>query len=189
MTKPIRFSHAVLKTYDVASLRKWYCNALDAHVVFEKLPLYSFITYDEEHHRLGIIAMTGKPTPIEPRAPGLLHLAFTFRNIGELLDLYQRLQESGEKPDFTVNHGPTISFYYSDPDGNGVEFQVDRYASAAEAQDFIDKVFDKNPVGVACDPEELLERRRAGETDEQLMCYDLDAPMVLPPYAELEHHS
>ena len=185
MPKPIRMAHAVLKTYDVEALRKWYCDALDARVVFEKLPMHSFISYDEEHHRLAFTKMGGPPLPNDPRAPGLLHIAYTYSTLSDLLGVYTKLRDLGVKPHFTVNHGPTISFYYSDPDGNGVEFMVDRFENAQAAQDLIDKVFDRNPVGIACDPEALLERKRAGATDEDLMFYDFEAPMVIPPYEEL----
>src|ERR1700730_6654371 len=162
MPKPIRMAHAVLKTYDVEALRKWYCDALDARVVFEKLPMHRFISYAEEHHRLLSTKGGGPPRPNDPRAPGLLHIAYTYSTLSDLLGVYTKLRDLGVKPHFTVNHGPTISFYYSDPDGNGVEFMVDRFDNAQAAQDLIDKVFDRNPVGIGWDPEALLERKRAG---------------------------
>lgn len=185
MPKPIRLSHAVLKSHNVERLRSWYCEALDAHVVFEQLPQLSFITYDEEHHRLGIALPPGNPEKLERApagAPGLMHLAFTYASLRDLLSVYERLGTSGTKPVFAVNHGPTVSLYYNDPDGNGVEFLVDRFADAKGAQDFIDEVFDRNPVGIAFDPDRALRQLREGVSEEQIMFYDKTLPMVDTPY-------
>lgn len=35
-----------------------------------------------------------------------------------------------------VNHGPTTSIYYRDPDGNDIETQVDNFDTTAEADEF-----------------------------------------------------
>jgi catechol-2,3-dioxygenase len=35
------------------------------------------------------------------------------------------LKGAGITPFVSVNHGLTTSFYYRDPDGNGVELQID----------------------------------------------------------------
>lgn len=57
--------------------------------------------------------------------PGLHHVAFTFPSMGELLDNDARLRDRGIRPFFCVNHGPTTSIYYRDPDGNRIELQID----------------------------------------------------------------
>ena len=174
MPKPIRFAHAVLKTYDVERMRRWYCDALEARVAFEKLPRLSFIAYDEEHHRLAFALLAGDPRPNDPKAPGLVHLAFTYGNVRELLTQYAKMRDGGHEPIVSVNHGPTLSFYYLDPDGNGVEFLVDRFSTAEQAQAFIDQIFEKNPAGIDVDPEELLRQMRAGATDDELLFYDIN---------------
>jgi len=182
MPKPIQIAHFVLKTYDVPRMRDWYCAVLNARVAFEKLPQASLITFDQEHHRLGIVGLPGEPVALDPRAPGLLHMAFTYSTIRELLEVYARLRDQGIMPMFTVNHGPTVSFYYEDPDGNTSELQVDRFSTAEAAQQFIDEIFDANPVGIACDPEALLVRAAAGDSDEQLMYYDRTQPPIPQPF-------
>jgi catechol-2,3-dioxygenase len=185
MTRPIRLSHAVLKTYDVERLRRWYCDVLEARVAFEQLPMVSFITYDEEHHRLGIAMQTGEPTGPDPRVPGLAHLAFTYANITDLLNTYDRVRKQGIEPRYCVNHGPTISIYYDDPDGNGVELLIDRFTTAEEAQGFIDKHFAANPIGVEFRPSDKLEALRRGVSEEELCDYDATLPIFHPPYEGL----
>ena len=175
MPKPIRLSHAVLKTYDVSRMRDWYCAALEAHVVFELPGALCFITYDDEHHRLGFAQLPGAPVENTPKNPGLAHLAFTYANIRDLLSQYERLRDRGLRPAVAVNHGPTISLYYMDPEGNGVEFLIDRFTTSEEATAFMTgPIFKKNPVGVDIDPEALLAAMRAGAGDEELTSYDAD---------------
>jgi hypothetical protein len=38
------------------------------------------------------------------------------------------------RPFYSINHGPTTSLYYTDPDGNRVELLVDNFATAGEGQ-------------------------------------------------------
>jgi hypothetical protein len=75
-----------------------------------------------------------------------------------------------------VNHGGTISLYYADPDGNGVEGFCDVFATPAECNEFLaGPSFQKNPFGVPFDPAEWLDRLNAGESVDTLVAYP-DAP-------------
>jgi len=101
-------------------------------------PYLSFVMYDDEHHRVAFVDFG----PLTPRnleggelryrptdQAGLHHVAFTFGSIGELLDTYGRLEAQGIRPFFCVNHGPTTSMYYTDPDGNRIELRRSRTTS------------------------------------------------------------
>lgn len=181
MKSPDRLGHVVLKTYDVERLRKWYCDAFGGHVVYERLPILSFIAYDDEHHRIAFGQIPG--TPPESRGPSTLHhMGFFFDSVRDLLRNYVELKSKGILPNFPVNHGPVLSLYYADPDGNGVEFAVDRFKNSEEIQDFIDKNFARNPAGVSIDPEKLVAMMEAGASDEELLFYDYDAPMAEIPW-------
>ena len=62
-----------------------------------------------------------------------------------------------------INHGPTTSIYYEDPDGNRLEFQSDNFDTREQLQDFaLSMEFDKNPIGVNFDPAVLLAKLEAG---------------------------
>jgi hypothetical protein len=56
-----------------------------------------------------------------------------------------------------------LSLYYTDPDGNRMELQVDA-CSAEEGKAFLAAT--DNPVGVMFDPEALVARWRGGEPEE-----------------------
>ena len=164
---PAKLAHFVLMTRDLPRLRDWYVTVLDGRVAYED-PMLCFLTYDDEHHRIAIGALPG----VQEREPGLRvglhHTAFTYGALGDLLQTWRRLKGLGIAPYWTINHGPTTSMYYRDPDGNRVELQVDNFATAEEATEFMRANFAENPIGILFDPEELAARHQAGEPLESL---------------------
>lgn len=159
---PEKLAHVVLRTGDAKRLSDWYCTVLEADVALEN-PLIKFLTYDDEHHRIAIAQIPGV-AQAPPMATGLDHVAFTFRDADELFSTYERLKGLGIEPYWTINHGPTLSFYYRDPDGNQVELQIDLFPDAdALNRWFAASDFSRNPIGVKFDAEDVIRRYRAGE--------------------------
>jgi len=164
---PAKFAHVVLKTPNLKRARDWYLTLLQGRVGYEN-DMVCFVTYDDEHHRVGLLAMPGLVAP-PPNAYGLEHLAFTYGSLGTLLANYRRLKRLGVEPYWTINHGPTISMYYRDPDGNKVETQYDVFATADEATDFINRYYGENFMGIIFEPEHMAQRYEAGEALESLI--------------------
>ena len=172
----LRLAHVVLQTNRIPEMREWYGQVLDAEVVYGD-DRFCFMSFDEEHHRVAFLNFE----PLAPRepsatllsagkAPGLHHMAFTFSTLDELLDRYDRLKAAGITPHFCVNHGPTTSMYFKDPDGNSVELQIDNFATAAEGKAYLTSAaFERNPIGVEYDPEDLKARYRAGASVAELV--------------------
>ena len=151
---PSLFAHFVLRSSNMPKMVDWYCTVLDMHVV-QRNDFICFMTYDDEHHRLAIVNVEGLHEP-DQKAWGLAHVAYTFRDIGQLLSTWRRLKDKGIEPYRPIHHGPTISMYYRDPDGNSVELQVDRFKTKEECSAyFTSDAFRKNPIGVAYDPAEM----------------------------------
>jgi len=163
VTTTLKFAHVVLQTSQLPAMRDWYCTVLGAHVVYEGHGL-CFITFDEEHHR---VAFMQAPTQLEPRNPGAVgmhHTAYTFATLEDLLARYRVLKGEGIEPKAPIQHGVTTSLYYQDPDGNFVELQIDNFATPDEATRYMHgSEYANNPVGIAFDPEVMLEALRKGE--------------------------
>jgi catechol 2,3-dioxygenase-like lactoylglutathione lyase family enzyme len=165
---PERFAHFVLRTSNPAPMRDWYKTVLAARIVFEDDRL-CFLTYDDEHHRLALITVPGLEAPAE-KAWGLAHVAYSYATLRDLLSTWRRLKDHGIEPYRPINHGPTVSMYYKDPDGNAVELQVDAYPTKDLAAGFFDtEAFRQNPVGVPFDPAELAAAFEAGVPEEELL--------------------
>ena len=158
---PAKLAHLVLRTRRYDELVAWYRTVLGAEIVFRNERL-TFLTYDDEHHRLAIINLPESTEGSREQA-GVDHIAFSHRDLGALLATYLRLKAAGILPVRPINHGPTTSFYYRDPDGLRIELQVDNFATEAELKGYFQgRDFAHNPIGVAVDPEQLVRDYQAG---------------------------
>lgn len=175
MSVPARIAHVVYRTRRFQEMIDWYRNVFGARVQFENEQL-AFLSHDEEHHRFAIANLrafgAGDPPPGDPDPQGLDHVAFTMPDAPALLEQYARLKKDDILPYWAIHHGLTLSLYYRDPDGNGVEFQVDCFDSKAEGDAYIrGSAFRENPIGARFDPEELLARLREGEDPRALLAF------------------
>lgn len=163
---PQKLAHIVYKTPQLQPMADWYTEVLDAVVVFQDKRI-AFLTYDGEHHRIALIKV---PAPL--RIPGLVwryyrkfwgldHVAFTYARLENLIATHRRLADNGIHPVWCINHGPTTSMYYEDPDGHRIELQVDNFDSKEDLMAWLaGGEFDPNPIGVEFDPD-VLERQLA----------------------------
>ena len=173
MAKPSKFAHIVYRTRRFEEMIAWYEKVFEAKVQYRN-PVLAFLTYDEEHHRfafanLSVLDPEGAATAGRSDA-GVDHVAYTYASLADLVDTYTRLKRQGIVPYWPIRHGPTLSFYYKDPDGNRIEFQVDCFATAEEANAYmLSDEFASNPIGVRFDPEELVEQFRKGVPEAKLL--------------------
>jgi catechol 2,3-dioxygenase-like lactoylglutathione lyase family enzyme len=163
---PMKFGHVVLRSGDMPRLRDWYLFVLNARVSYQNDQV-SFLTYDDEHHRVGIVQFPGTGQASGEGA-GLEHLSFTHRGLGALLATYQRLKARAIEPFWCINHGPTISMYYRDPDGNKVELQVDVFATIEATNAFLERHYPENFMGIIFDPERMILDYERGVALEEL---------------------
>lgn len=168
MPSPKTLAHVVLQTNDVPRLSDWWCTLLEAKVQYGN-DVVAFLAFDHEHHRIAMVRIDD----FEPRvanAAGMNHVAFTYANLGELIATYERLRDYDILPYWPIRHGPTLSLYYRDPDGNQAELQVDVYDTVEEANEFMNgPQFAANPIGIEFDMEEVIRDYRAGVPEKQLL--------------------
>ena len=75
--KPRKLAHVVIRTARYRESLNWWATVLDASPSFENDQL-SFMTYDDEHHRIGIINMPNL-TEQSPTTAGVEHVCFHLR--------------------------------------------------------------------------------------------------------------
>ena len=172
MVKPAKFAHFVLRVSDMKKSVEWYSAVLGMEVVHQN-QMITFMTYDDEHHRMAMVQVPDDPpasTEDRMRSPGLDHVAYTLESLEELLMTYKRLKAQDILPVWPINHGLTTSMYYADPDGNRVEFQVENLETKEELQGYMrSEAFAANPIGVNFDPDTLLARFENGDPLEELL--------------------
>ena len=165
MVAPSKFAHVVLNTHRYEEMIDWYTRVFEARVQHRDNRL-AFLTYDDEHHRFAFFNLgPSKDSNGEQptAAAGLNHLAYTSRNLEELIDTYGRLKNQSIIPSRAIRHGVTLSLYYRDPDGNGLEFQID-LMRADDANEFMSgPAFAANPIGEPFDPDVLAARLSQGK--------------------------
>ena len=166
---PAKLAHVVLRVRDLPAMRDWYKTVLQADVTQEGNGL-CFLAYDDEHHRIALAAIPGIEQRDDTLRVGMDHIAFAYEGVDALFQTYERLRDAGITPFWPINHGVTLSFYCRDPEGNRIELQVDAFANMDEAKAYMrSNAFEMNPVGVIVDPEELMQRFKAGETAQSLL--------------------
>ncbi|KIW77999.1 hypothetical protein Z517_07832 [Fonsecaea pedrosoi CBS 271.37] len=193
VTSPQKLAHVVLRTPRFREMVDFYKTFLGAEATHEN-DFISFLTYDDEHHRIAIGAVPGTSDKIKTSA-GLEHIAFSFATLEDLLLAYRQRKAKGILPIWSVNHGPTTSIYYQDPDGNQIETQVDNFDTVEDANAFMaSPEFGENPVGVDFDPEDIIKKLQAGHDDRELKKRPnigprgLDSIPVPPPPTPIKGH-
>ncbi|KAK3700218.1 hypothetical protein LTR37_016097 [Vermiconidia calcicola] len=155
VTSPSTLAHVVLRTANFQPMVDFYTAFLGGRVTYGN-EFICFITYDSEHHRIAILNVPGTAKK-QPTSSGLEHIAFTFPTMYELLLAYRQRKHLGIAPVWSVNHGPTTSIYYKDPDGNMLETQVDNFDTIEDANAFMNSShFAENPIGTDIDVEDLI---------------------------------
>ena len=164
---PSKLAHVVLRTNNFAKMRNFYMKFLGAHSTLDTDEL-CFVTYDDEHHRIGIINMPDLVNK-KPESSGLEHIAFTYGTINDLALAYLQRKKNGFLPFWSVNHGPTMSVYYKDADGNVLETFVDNFDRVEDLMAWMEsKEYKTNPIGVDFDMEEVIKKLEAGATFDEV---------------------
>ena len=182
MTAPSKFAHVVYNTHRYEEMIDWYRYVFEARVQHRDDRL-AFLTYDDEHHRFAFANLG--PMPDDPPRPrlgrgaGVNHVAYTWRDLAEFVELYERLKARGITPVRPIRHGLTLSMYYADPDGNLMEFQIDVLAPDAANEFIAGPAFAANPVGETFDPDDLAARFHAGEPVESCVFRTDQSPVPL----------
>lgn len=161
--------HVQLKTTRLDEMIEWYGFVLGM-VVAHKGSGAAWLTNDDANHRLALVSTPNlADDPDKLRHAGLHHTAWEYATVDELFVCYERLKARDLLPHRTVNHGPILSFYYTDPDGNSVELQVDNYGDwATSAKFFRTPEFERDPFGPGVDPDKLIAARRDGASRDEL---------------------
>jgi catechol 2,3-dioxygenase len=125
----------------------------------------AFVSNDRANHRMALFSMPELQEDTDKKAHvKLQHVAFEYATIDDLLNTYTRIKGLGIEPFLMTDHGPTIAFYYKDPDGNIVELFVDNFGDWDKSREYArtSPEFHKNAMGTFVDADKLVAARQAG---------------------------
>jgi catechol-2,3-dioxygenase len=177
MAPPI-ISHLVFNTANYEAMKQWYLDVLEAKIGVETSDHSAcFLQTDQSHHRIGMFnvaktdesaAMTAPGAPDTGPLARLNHFAFEYPTLAGLFETHGRLAASSILPEVSLNHGPTMSMYYQDPDRNIIELFYDTRYTEQQIADFY-AGGDRYVLGaIPFDPAQLHEEFRNGKTVTEL---------------------
>jgi len=167
---PPKLHHATFLTLKLHEMVAWYEKVAGLTPVHYSEGA-AWLTNDEANHRIALIAHPAIKRPVDkPTSAGLHHTAFEYGDFNVWVDNYQRLKEEGIVPFMCLDHGITMSMYYADPEGNGVEIQVDAFGDWGASKEWIwaSREFAENPIGSFFDPDKIVEAREQGLSKDEI---------------------
>lgn len=119
----LSWSHAVINVRDLQNMLDFYTNVLSFEIADRgplgpDAPEIVFLSNDpNEHHQVAMVASREGDTTGNP----LNHLAFRVENFADIKALHDRLTGPEDIKVLPLSHGNTLSLYFGDPEGNGLE--------------------------------------------------------------------
>jgi len=121
-----QFSHCGIYARDIAALVDFYTRVVGLVVADRGYSAtagheFAFLTGSPEHHHQ-VVFISGRGKNI---ASTVNQLSFKVAGLDELKAMYRRARDYGIKEFRQICHGNALSFYVTDPEGNGVEVYTD----------------------------------------------------------------
>jgi catechol-2,3-dioxygenase len=170
---PMRLGEIVLGTSRHDEMKAWYRQVLDMEPSLERVveeevskagsPMPTrmcFFRLHTEHPYQHVIAIFEMPGTRGGRTgdPGLHHMQLRNASMAVLRERYRRLRAVDVVPYLAMDHGPSTSLYYRDPDHNVVEIAASNFATLEETQACLaSDSYRRNPAGKVIDPESMLD--------------------------------
>ena len=132
----LTWSHAVMYVRDQEKMLDFYTNVLgfeitDRGPIGDGAPEILFLSQNpDEHHQLAMIETREDDGP----SNSVNHLAFRTAAFADVTALYEKLQAIDGITVGPLSHGNTLSIYFNDPEGNGIEVFWDTPWHVAQPQ-------------------------------------------------------
>jgi catechol-2,3-dioxygenase len=118
-TPRVARTHVALYVRDPEASGRWYCDVLGMQEVARE-PRWVFMSFGQKHHDIALIRAQ---SPAELGTIGLQHYGLEIEgDLDELRRLYGMLLRRGVPIVKITDHKAGIGVYFTDPDGNRLEF-------------------------------------------------------------------
>ncbi len=132
----LTWSHAVINVRDLDAMLQFYSDVLgfsssDRGPLGPGAPEIVSLSNDpDEHHQVAFVPVREGETAGNP----LNHLAFRVAEFEDVKQMHERLSARDDTTIQPLSHGNTLSLYFSDPEGNGLEVFWDTPWHVAQPQ-------------------------------------------------------
>jgi catechol 2,3-dioxygenase-like lactoylglutathione lyase family enzyme len=132
---------------------------------------FAFVGNDEVHHR--IVFFETPDAMVDPdklRHVRVQHVAFEYQTLDDLLGTYARLKGLGILPVMAVDEGLQMAIYYTDPEQNSVELNVNNYGNEWTATEHMRSAppIGERPRRSQIDLDKMIAARKAGASPWEL---------------------
>ena len=163
-----KLQHCGLTTGNLDAMLEWYGKVLGMTVnkrvaAPEGTPFrtVAFASNDECNHRLSFFETPGLPPDGDrDRHARVQHIAFEYQTLDDLLGTYVRLKKLHIPLLWAADQFIQTALYYSDPDGNIVELNVNNFTSDWTVTEQLKNLPSRLHMNV--DPEKLIAARKSG---------------------------
>lgn len=165
-----RFHHTTFTTMHLDDMVEFYEQVAGLQPVYYGEEA-AWLTNDEANHRIALLAFPDLKKPEDKgHETGLHHTAFEYPDFDSWILNYKRLKRLGIHPFVALDHGMTMSAYYLDPEGNGVEIQVDAFGDWDKSRTwmYFSAEFGANPIGEFIDMEKILSAYEDGQEKDEI---------------------
>lgn len=171
---PVGFGHHVIyadEKFD--EMVKWYQTLLSGDITTmpDSAPADLLVRED-----IDAVVIAKRPGLTQERSPirtGIFHVAWSYSSLAELMTVYQHAKANGILPLEVLNTGILLQVYYIDPEGNGIELQVDAHDTSEATQ--VAQRSGRREGSVAhwvYDPETILRLMEAGWSDYDILDHE-----------------
>ena len=119
-----KIGHVFLNVRELKRSVDFYTTYLNLHVNEKVGEDVAFLSSDDQHHELALMAVGMEAAAPVSNGIGLGHLAFQVLDKQSLAEAYRMLTDSNVKVS-PVDHQVAWGLYFSDPDGNSIEICCD----------------------------------------------------------------
>lgn len=120
----VKLGHVRLKVRNMDRAISFYTRMLHMRLVEKVGNEYAFLSGSDSYHEVALQRLSEAAPAPAAEATGVDHVAFELADQQELARAFQALSEAGVTPR-TVDNGISWAMYFSDPDGNPLEFFCD----------------------------------------------------------------
>jgi catechol 2,3-dioxygenase len=131
-SRKLRLGHVHLKVRDLNRSVPFYTRLIGLRLT-EWAGRYAFLAIGDEHHSVALEEVGGSSVNPSRRAVGVAHVAFQVPDRAAFGAIRKKLTEAN-LPFISRNNGISWAIRFKDPDGNEIEFYVDRRHSPSGTQ-------------------------------------------------------